>query len=244
MSIAAGGRHTGGHTCAVTEAGGVLCWGANGEGQLGNRIGGKSGDRSLTPVPVRGLKHGVTALTAGSYHTCVLTNKGGVLCWGNNRTGQLGDGTSGEDNERLTPVQVRGLERGVTAIAAGGDNTCVITETGSVLCWGDTSTEQNVQLTPVPVHGLESGVTAIAAGRSHTCALLEDDSVRCWGANEEGQLGNGTREDSVVLVEVALEQPIRQPEILTNNLTETPNVAPDATENTYYLPLIGDFMEE
>ncbi|MCI0895892.1 MAG: chromosome condensation regulator RCC1, partial [Chloroflexi bacterium] len=68
------------HTCAITAAGGVTCWGSNTDGQLGD---GTSLDR-IFPVSVTGLTSSMTTLTAGSSHTCGLTEAGAVKCWGKN----------------------------------------------------------------------------------------------------------------------------------------------------------------
>lgn len=125
VSITAGG----GHTCALTTGGGVKCWGGNGYGQLGD---GTTTNRT-TPVDVAELGSGVTAITAGEAHTCVLTANGGVKCWGWNKLGQLGDGTT---THRTAPVDVSGLGSGVTSIAAGYYHTCAVVPGGGVRCWG------------------------------------------------------------------------------------------------------------
>jgi alpha-tubulin suppressor-like RCC1 family protein len=98
QAISAGHRHT----CALTNAGAVRCWGFNNFGQLGNG----STTNQLTPVTVSGLGSSVQAISAGFLHTCALTNAGAVRCWGLNNFGQLGDGTT---TDRLTPVTVLGF---------------------------------------------------------------------------------------------------------------------------------------
>lgn len=80
----------------------VQCWGYNSNGALGD---GTITQRSV-PTPVMGLTGVVGIANGGSSHTCARLAVGGVRCWGFNRTGQLGDGSTAA---RLTPVVVPGL---------------------------------------------------------------------------------------------------------------------------------------
>jgi hypothetical protein len=141
------------HVCAVMN-GAAYCWGADQFGQLGHVpvSGGYDTDQRCystrginplgdrcQPVPtaVQGLPAGVTAITAGTYHTCAIAN-GLAYCWGDDAYGQLGDGTT---TTTYQPVQVKNLTN-VTAISAGAfpdsngyDETCAVAN-GDVYCWG------------------------------------------------------------------------------------------------------------
>ncbi len=191
------------HACALTDAGGVKCWGFNRDGQVGD---GTSGNERATPTNVSGLSSGVAAVSAGGYHTCALTTAGAVKCWGYNGAGQLGDGTN---VDRAAPWDIPGLASGVTAIAAGGNHTCAVTAVGGVKCWGSNSFGQlgdgttTSRFSPVDVSGLTSGVASVAAGNYHTCAVTTTGGVKCWGANVTGQLGDGTTVDRSAPVNVS-----------------------------------------
>jgi alpha-tubulin suppressor-like RCC1 family protein len=97
------------HTCALLANGTVKCWGGNVYRQLGN--GSITGTPSPTPVQVTGIAGGtltgVRSITAGTYHSCaLLAVAGGVVCWGRNSNGQLGNGSTATASP---PVAVSGL---------------------------------------------------------------------------------------------------------------------------------------
>jgi alpha-tubulin suppressor-like RCC1 family protein len=197
VAIATGGYHT----CALLEGGAMKCWGTNFYGQLGNASIKVS---SNIPVDVSGLSSGVKAIAAGGEgNTCALTSGGGVKCWGDNYYGQLGDGTKTNSG---VPVDVVGLTIGVTAVSTGAFQTCALTSSGGVKCWGvkgfgEFENGTGVSNVPVDVAGLSSGVVAIAAGENQACALLSGGGVKCWGENDKGQLGNGTTTGSSIPVD-------------------------------------------
>jgi alpha-tubulin suppressor-like RCC1 family protein len=193
VSVSAGGAHT----CAVTSAGAVKCWGGNGNWQLG--ITDQRGSR--VPVDVPGLGSGFTAVVAGGGAstnggtTCALTAGRGVKCLGINP----GNGANGCCS--TTPVDVAGLTSGVASLGAGDGTTCAITTAGALKCWGDNSWGKlgdgtgTRRASPVDVLGLSSGAKQVVVGQAHTCALTTAGGVKCWGFNRDGQVGNGTRRD-------------------------------------------------
>lgn len=190
--LALGGHHS----CAVTQAGNVYCWGANDLGQRGSATGGGG----ATPEGlwrVAGVAD-AARVTTGWAHTCALRDDGRVLCWGSDLAGQLGLGTAGRAGEpvRLAPTEVPGLDD-VVDLSAGADHTCALRSDGVVLCWGrnlfgqlgDGTTED--RLSPATVVGLPAA-RAIASGHTFTCAIALDSGAWCWGMNDVGQLGGGT----------------------------------------------------
>ena len=188
VQIAAGGNHT----CAVTTDGAAMCWGDNADGQLGNG----TTSNSLIPTPVVGLEGSVETIALGNAHTCASIRNGSVKCWGNNPYGQLGSGTG---SDSLVPVQVVGLSRPVSKMAAGYNHNCVLGDGGRAFCWGQgghgqlgTGGKSNYT-TPTPVKGLSGNLVDITAGNFHTCAVSNSGQALCWGFNNIGQIGNGSK---------------------------------------------------
>ncbi len=130
----------------------------------------------------------VTSIVAGAGHTCATRSDGSCWCWGDNRRGQLGDGTTAS---RTEPVLVAGLPP-VLALALGAEHTCALAGTPARLwCWGRGDDGRLF----VPSMGdalrpTDTGLAAtrLAAGGATTC-VLQSGRVRCAGRNDEGQRG-------------------------------------------------------
>lgn len=191
------------HTCALRKSGTALCWGKNGDGQLGN---GTRVDSSRV-VKVEGLQDAVE-LAVGSNFSCARRKAGDVVCWGNNEFGQLGDGRGAKPGAiGLRPVQVAGLRKAVQ-ISSGEQHACALEQGGTVQCWGDGfngqigSDAQRMFAKPLPIEQLRP-VSRIASGAAHVCALETAGVVKCWGRNTEGQLGDGKSGSRIKPVQVA-----------------------------------------
>lgn len=167
------------------------------------------GSRGATRV--NRISAGASALFNSS--SCAVTLAGGAArCWGANDFGQLGNGqrsTSAEDPANATPSDVVGLASGVASISSGGfgllfgGRGCAVTAAGAAQCWGGNvpgalgigSTETR-RTSPVTVSGLGSGVAEVSVGGLFGCARTVGGAVRCWGANNVGQLGIGSIDNS------------------------------------------------
>jgi alpha-tubulin suppressor-like RCC1 family protein len=190
-------------TCAVTTGGAVTCWGDNSRYNYGDG----TTHSSLTPVAVPALSSGIEAVSLGFMHGCALTTSGGLKCWGNGVSGQLG--VAGL-LQSTTPVDVPGLTTGVVAVTAGHFHSCALTSLGRPKCWGDNSDNQIGNnnggadtKTPDDVADQLGNVASISAGSNHTCVVTTSGAARCWGANFGGQLGDGQKGNGTVPVNVA-----------------------------------------
>lgn len=205
------------HTCAITEAGKVKCWGENADGQLGLGDRARRGEQpgqmgAALPDVDLGAGRTAKAIGAGYFHTCAVLDDASVVCWGKNDIGQLGQGhttTLGDDpaemGDALSPIAL-GSGAKVRSLAVGGGHSCVLLESGAVKCWGygadgrlglgDTTTrgdkpgQMGDALPAVDLAG--KPVAMLSGGGLHTCALFTDGGLSCWGFNRDGELGVGS----------------------------------------------------
>jgi alpha-tubulin suppressor-like RCC1 family protein len=167
------------HTCALVSDGRVLCWG-----------GHSFNHTSLTPAEVVNGIGSSKTIAAGGLQTCALSNEGEVHCW--------------DVQYGLTPTPVKiALSARASAVAAGGDHACALSEDHRVVCWSRGGTASAAAMAPHWIEGLK-GVRSISAGLNHTCAITAAGYAACWGANDSGQLGTGTTQNSDVPAQLKL----------------------------------------
>lgn len=180
------------HTCVRTTENRVKCWGDNSSGALG--------DGTLLPrtgvVSVPGLV-GVSSVAAGSGGTCAVTYLGAVYCWG--RQAVVGSSWS---KPIPGPTLIEGIDNAESVVTAGSTY-CVRLLDGTGRCWGAGLSQSGTGLIDPPVRLLAlDNIRAIFQGTSHSCASIDDGTLRCWGRNDQGQLGDGTYDDSEFSIEV------------------------------------------
>ena len=186
------------HTCARSSDGALHCWGANGDGQIGN---GATSASEPSAAAVANLGVDVAQTSVSDRTTCSVLTSGELKCWGANSYGELGIGTNAAHS---TPQSVSGLVD-VVKVAAKR-HTCALRASGTLSCWGYNAFGQvgdgntSNQLSPVDI--FTGNAVDVCTGDLHSCAVLDNGSVQCWGRNSYGQLGDGTTTTRVTPVQV------------------------------------------
>jgi alpha-tubulin suppressor-like RCC1 family protein len=195
---------------ATTE---LLAWGGNGFGQLGD----DTTTRRLVPTPVNEAgvlaNKSVLAVAGGYLHSLALCADGTLAAWGYNVYGQLGNNGSATSLIPAAVDQAGALAgKTVVAIAAGPFHNLALCEDGTVVSWGynnhgqlgdGTKVTRRAPVVVARVGALASmQVVAVAAGAYQSFALGADGTVAAWGYNDEGELGDGTTNGSLVPVAV------------------------------------------
>ena len=207
----------------LDDDGRIFGAGSNNRGQLG------TGDTFTTATPRAVVSTGVladktiVAIATGTFHSLALDADGGIYAWGENESGQLGDGTTTDRNAPMA-VDLSSIPSGrkIVEIAAGSGHSAAIDDEGVVYTWGDNSNGQlgdgttTTRLTPTSLStaGALSGlkIVGISLGGRYdsdegylgfSVAVSDSGSLVSWGTNNDGELGDGStsQRTSPVLVD-------------------------------------------
>ncbi|MCH1541132.1 MAG: thrombospondin type 3 repeat-containing protein [Candidatus Poseidonia sp.] len=211
------------HVCAVQSGNdslhsGLLCWGDNSKGQLGvaDYLSINGDETSLlgyeVSIPSSNAGYSTTfftAVTAGEYHTCGITNTGDVYCWGDGDYGQIGNGDFVDSDVPYHVPLPSNLK--AVSVAAAKEGSCAVMEDSSVYCWGSTdsngqaSTFNQAPFTPHQIPNFEAIRIVGGWASEDFCAVHADFSFSCWGANVGGKLNSDeTAKHTPVLMESGL----------------------------------------
>lgn len=192
------------HSCAIKSDGMIYCWGYNMFGQLGT--GEYSNKSSPYPVNVRNLLDedlylSFKKVTCGQHHTCALTQKNDVYCWGNNAYGQVNMSANNKVN-LPTKINSDELESNelIKDLSSGMLHNCGVTNLGNIYCWGHNEYGQlgagsnspatiGYAVKPKDPSFSNKFFKQVATYSSHNCALDNSGSTYCWGLNSNGQAG-------------------------------------------------------
>jgi flagellar biosynthesis chaperone FliJ len=186
--VALGGKHT----CVLSTAGSVFCWGSNDAGQLGQSS--FTGSFSSTALKVEGLNSRIKKIVAGKLHTCALDTAGSAYCWGSNGTGQIGNSSTarsiGGYSAVPTPVEVAGGIR-FSSISAGARSTCGLSLDMTAYCWGRNADNElgsdggYSSEVPVTVSGGWTFEQVATGEKALSCGIEEGGRVLCWGEGDD-----------------------------------------------------------
>jgi alpha-tubulin suppressor-like RCC1 family protein len=178
-------------TAAVKTDGTLWTWGQNTYGQLGdNTSTGKSS-------PVQTVTGGTTwkQVSCGKLFTSAVKTDGTLWTWGNNSSGQLGDGTV---THKSSPAQTVASSTSWSQVSCGYFHTGAIKTDGTLWLWGKNTSGQlgdnTVSSRSSPVQTVAGGTTwsQLSCGYDFTAAIKTDGTLWLWGNNAYGQLGDNT----------------------------------------------------
>ena len=191
------------HSAAITTDGSLYIWGVNSSGQLGN------GTTEVSYVPIK-IMDDVASVSLGENHSAAITTDGSLYTWGDNSYGQLGNGTFESSS---IPIKIMD---NVASVSLGTQHSAAITTDGSLYMWGFNRSGQlgigkndsdpwlfynewDYRNTPIKVM---DNVIFVSLGDNYSAAITTDGSFYMCGLNLEGELGNGTIEESFVPIKI------------------------------------------
>ncbi len=181
--------------CSLGKSGIVSCWGKNDVGQVGD--GYEDSTDRMFPSYVAVIRNAVD-IAVGDKHACALNDEGSVVCWGDNKFGQLGNISLPTSNlvqtisNSILPIEIS-IPEPVKNITSGRNHVCALTRTGFVYCWGSNLIGQlglgfqNISVSKPKIVPTLANILSLKSHYDSTCAKTESSGLYCWGRGSNGE---------------------------------------------------------
>ena len=203
---------------ALDSEGKVYTWGDNSDRQLGDGAGGEYGDYSNEPICISDLSESelkgknIVKVQSDGYTMTALDSEGKVYTWGENYEGQLGNGTDGNNSNK--PICISDIEgntlngKNIVEIQIDDYTIIALDNEGKVYTWGrnyegqlgngtNGNSNEPICISDISGNALNGkNIVEVKNSYNTVIALDSEGKVYTWGKNEQGQLLDGTTENS------------------------------------------------
>ena len=194
---------------ALDSEGKVYTWGANYNGELGNGTNIEASDEPICISDIEGntLNGKSIEKIQSGYTMIAIDNEGKVYTWGDNFYGELGNGTNEDSNKPICISDIEGNAlNGKNIVEMQSDESTIIAldDEGKVYTWGynlgngtNERSNEPICISDIPENALKGkNIIELQSDNDTIIVLDSEGTVYTWGVNGDGQLGNGTNEDS------------------------------------------------
>lgn len=209
--IASGNTST--HCVAIAKNGTLWAWGYNQFYQVGNN----SNVNVSEPLQLSAAT-GWKDVAIGTQHSLAIDAQGKLWGWGTNYNGELGDGQASGVSVPV-PTRIHSADSIWKSISASGSHSAGITADGKLWIWGYNTYNGgygSINYVPLAVNA-DTDWVAVAVGYNQVIAIKRDSTLWGFGRNGEGQAGDSTTLDNIILPPVRIDSNHRWVAIAAGN---------------------------
>jgi alpha-tubulin suppressor-like RCC1 family protein len=204
------------HSAAISSTGRVFTWGDNSSDKLGDETGiNQVEPTDITEKFSLEADEKIISVDLGYFHSAALSSTGRLFTWGSNSSGQLGNPayTTKRKPAAINSYFDLAIDEKIICVSLGTRHSAAVTSRGRIFTWGDntygklgdgTTTMKNIPADITVGFNLseDEKIISTSLGASHSAAITSLGRVFTWGSNSEGRLGNETRNDSDIPIDI------------------------------------------